>query len=453
MFFLQPQSIQTIAQLINAQIIGDKSLILKGINEIHKVKGGDLSFVDHPKYYKKVLNSSASAVLINAKEVDNPLQKTLLISDDPFRDYNRLVQHFQPFQPLNTTISATAVIGKNTYIAPNVTIGHHVNIGDNCVIHPNVTIYSHTQIGDGVTIHAGTVIGADAFYFKRRPEGYDKMCSSGQVLIQNKVEIGAACTIDRGVSGQTIIGEGTKLDNQVHVGHGVVIGKHCLIAAQVGIAGKTIIEDHVQLWGQVGVNKSLTIGENAVVYAQSGVAKSIEGNQVYFGSPVRPARQAFRETAGLHQLPNLIKAVRHLEKKLPASPLPITRQNISSGTKWESVVGYSRTVRIGNQVYVAGTTAVNEQGEVVGKGDAYKQAQFILQKIAKALTQADASLENIVRTRMYVTNIDDWQAVTKAHGEVFGSIRPASTLVAISRLIEVDLLVEIEVEGVMNYEL
>ncbi|MFM2225926.1 MAG: hypothetical protein RJA07_2128 [Bacteroidota bacterium] len=305
----QPIPIQEIANLISAKLIGSTSNLLHGINEIHKVENGDASFVDHPKYYDKALQSAATIIIIN-KEVDCPAGKTLLISDDPFRDYVFLVKQFRPFEKSFQSISPSAVIGEGTHLQPNVYVGNHVKIGKNCLIHANVSIYDFCEIGDNVIIQSGTVIGGDAFYYKKRNLPhifYDKLESCGRVIIHANVEIGCGCTIDKGVSGDTIIGWGTKIDNQVHIGHGTVVGKNCLFAAQVGIAGKTKIEDNVILWGQVGVNKDLVIGENAIVYAQSGVAKSIDGNKVYFGSPVQEAREKMKEMAALKNLPELLK--------------------------------------------------------------------------------------------------------------------------------------------------
>ncbi|MEN9522996.1 MAG: hypothetical protein RL065_1373 [Bacteroidota bacterium] len=292
-----PILITEIAELISSKIIGKSDNLLHGINEIHKVVNGDLTFVDHPKYYDKAIHSAATIILIN-KEVECPEGKTLLLSDDPFRDYVFLVKQFRPFEKSNQSISPTAQIGEGTHLQPNVFLGNHVKIGKNCLIHANVSIYDFCEIGDNVIIQSGTVIGGDAFYYKKRTTPhtfYDKLESCGKVIIEDNVEIGCGCTIDKGVSGDTIIGWGTKIDNQVHIGHGTVVGKNCLFAAQVGIAGKTKIEDNVILWGQVGVNKDLVIGENAIVYAQSGVAKSIEGNKVYFGSPVQEAREKMKE--------------------------------------------------------------------------------------------------------------------------------------------------------------
>jgi len=303
----QPVAVKWMAEFTGAVLKGDETQMATGLNEIHKVQKGDVSFVDFEKYYNKCLQSEATIIIIN-KEVECPEGKTLLITEDPFSAYVKLVQHFRPFKPAVKNISDSALIGEGTHIQPGAFIGNYVKIGKNCLIHANVSIYDFTEIGDNVIIHAGTVLGADAFYFKRRKERdvqYDKLESCGRVIIHNDVEIGAGCTIDKGVSGDTIIGQGTKLDNQIHIGHGVVIGKNCLIAAQVGIAGKTIIEDEVTLWGQVGVNKDLTIGKGAVVYAQSGVPASIEGGKVYFGSPVEEAKTKMKELYWIKRIPEI----------------------------------------------------------------------------------------------------------------------------------------------------
>jgi UDP-3-O-[3-hydroxymyristoyl] glucosamine N-acyltransferase len=307
MRFEQPVAVQWIADFTGAVLLGDTQQLATGINEIHKVTPGDISFVDHEKYYNACLNSAATVIIIN-KEVSCPDGKTLLITPDPFTAYVKIVKHFRPFQPAYQMISDTAVIGEGTHLQPGVFVGNNVRIGANCLIHPNVTIYDHTIIGDNVIIHAGVVIGADAFYFKRRKERtvqYDKMESCGRVIIHDDVEIGAGTTIDKGVSGDTIIGRGTKLDNHIHIGHGAVIGANCLFAAQVGIGGKAIIEDEVILWGQVGVNKDLTIGKGAVVLAQSGIPAGLEGGKVYFGSPAAEAKAKMKELAWIKRIPEL----------------------------------------------------------------------------------------------------------------------------------------------------
>ncbi|CAL2079886.1 UDP-3-O-(3-hydroxymyristoyl)glucosamine N-acyltransferase [Tenacibaculum dicentrarchi] len=296
MKFKNIQTLKQIATLLEVEFVGDENFPVKGINEIHVVEDGDIVFVDHPKYYDKALNSKATTVLIN-KKVDCPVGKTLLISDDPFRDFNKITKNFNPFIASKQSIAESAIIGEGTVIQPNVFIGDNVIIGKNCVIHPNVTIYSNAVIGNNVIIHANTVLGADAFYYKNRPEGFDKLLSGGKVILEDNVDLGASCTIDKGVTGNTTIGAGTKIDNQVHVGHDTVIGKKCLIASQTGIAGCVIIEDEVTIWGQVGTNSGITIGKGAVILGQTGVTKSVEGGKSYFGTPVSESRNKLKELA------------------------------------------------------------------------------------------------------------------------------------------------------------
>ena len=296
MKFQKPQTLQQIATLIDTTFIGDENFEILGINEIHVVEKGDIVFVDHPKYYDKALNSAATTILIN-KKVDCPVGKALLISEDPFRDFNKITKHFNPFIAAKASIAETAIIGEDTVIQPNVFIGNNVSVGKNCVIHPNVTIYDNSVIGNNVTIHANTVLGADAFYYKNRPEGFDKLISGGRVVLEDNVDLGASCTIDKGVTGDTTIGKGTKIDNQVHVGHDTKIGKKCLIASQTGIAGCVIIEDEVTIWGQVGTNSGITIGKGAIILGQTGVTKSVAGGKSYFGTPVSESREKLKEMA------------------------------------------------------------------------------------------------------------------------------------------------------------
>jgi len=310
MKFPSPVSVEWIAAFISAELVGEKGYAT-GINEIHKVEEGDIVFVDHPKYYQKCLQSAASYIIINS-QVEVPEGKALLIHEEPFEAYQRIVRHFRPFHHAASLRGEPLTIGERTFIFPNVYIGSHVRIGNDCVIHPNVTILDHVEIGDGVVIQSGSVIGSDAFYYntkKNRDIWYKRMESCGRAVIEDHVEIGAGCTIDRGVSGDTVIGRGTKIDNLVQVGHDTVIGRNCLIAAQVGIAGATTIGNGVILWGQVGVSKTLTIGDNAVVYAQSGVPSSLEGGKTYFGSPVEEASEKMRERVWIKRIPELWKKV------------------------------------------------------------------------------------------------------------------------------------------------
>jgi UDP-3-O-[3-hydroxymyristoyl] glucosamine N-acyltransferase len=300
MNFDKTYTLSDINNLIDAELIGDSNFPTSGINEIHSVRTGDITFVDHPKYYNKAINSEASIIIINSKDVENPENKPLLITEDPFRDYNIIVNHFRSFTPASKSISETAQIGTNTTIQPNCFIGEHVKIGDNCIIHSNVSIYDHTEIGDNVIIHSNSVIGADAYYFQKKNGQYRKMQSCGRVVIEDNVEIGALCSIDKGVSSDTVIGNGTKMDNHVQVGHDTIVGKNCLLGSQVAIAGVTTIEDDVLIWAKVGINKDITIGKGAVILATSNVDKSLEGNKTYFGSPAIDAMKRWKELAKLN---------------------------------------------------------------------------------------------------------------------------------------------------------
>ncbi len=307
MQFPQPVTISEIALLINASVVGNENAWATGINEIHKVTPGDLVFVDHPKYYDTCIQSAATHIIINT-EVECPPGKTLLIVSNPFEAYQTIVRKYRPFFVTDAIKNTTAGIAQSAIIMPQVYIGKEVVIGENAIIHNNVTIGDYTVIGDNVIIQSGTVIGSDAFYYNKktdRPVYYNKMLSCGRVVIENDVEIGANCTIDRGVTSDTFIGAGTKIDNLVHIGHDTVIGKNCLIAAQVGIAGATTIEDNVILWGQVGVSKTLTIGANAIILAQSGVPSSLSGNTTYFGTPAIDAREKRKELVWIKRIPEL----------------------------------------------------------------------------------------------------------------------------------------------------
>ena len=309
MKFSKTYSLKEIATILDCNYVGSDDFPVEGMNEIHVVTRGDIVFVDHPKYYDKALESAATIVLIN-KQVECPEGKALLISDNPFRDFNKLTHYFRPFQATDKSISVSAIIGEGTFIQPNCFIGNHVKIGSNCIIHSNVSIYDGCIIGDNVIIQAGTILGADAFYYKKRPEGYDQLLSGGRVVIENNVGIGALCTIDKGVTGDTTIGEGTKIDNQVHVGHDTIIGKKCLIAAQTGIAGCVIIEDEVTIWGQVGTTSGITIGSKAVIFGQTGVTKSVEGGKSYFGTPIEESREKLKQLANIKRIPEILKTLK-----------------------------------------------------------------------------------------------------------------------------------------------
>lgn len=311
MQFPEPVSLLWIAELIKAKIIGNKKAMATGINEIHKVEKGDLVFVDHPKYYATCINSAADFIIID-QETEIPEGKTLLLVESPFNAYCKIVNYFRPFIPATESVNSQSVVGEGTFIFPNVFIGADVQIGKNCIIYPNVSILNHCILGDNVIIQSGTVIGSDAFYYntkKVNENWYTKMPSGGRVIIEDQVEIGAGCTIDRGVSHDTVIGQGTKLDNQIHFGHDTVIGKNCLFAAGTAVAGAVNIGNGVIVWGQCGISKTLSIGDNAILLAHTGVNADLEGNKTYWGAPAEEAGIKKRELVWIKRIPAIWEKV------------------------------------------------------------------------------------------------------------------------------------------------
>lgn len=297
-------------------IIGNRENLITGINEIHSVEKGNISFVDSPKYYDKALQSEATIILIN-KDVDCPEGKTLVVTDDPVSDYVSIVRHFVQLHPQKEMIHPDAQIGEGTVIQPNVFVGEDVKIGKNCVIHANVSIYAHTVIGDNVIIHSGASIGADAYYFQKRKDGWKKLESCGRTVLCDNVEVGANVCIDKGVSGDTFIGKGVKFDNLVQVGHDTHIGNHCLIGAQCAIAGCTFIDDDCNIWARVCINKDLYIAKHTTVLAISAVDKSVrEEGQTLFGQPAIDARKSWRELASIRSLPSLLEEFAQLKKEV-----------------------------------------------------------------------------------------------------------------------------------------
>jgi UDP-3-O-[3-hydroxymyristoyl] glucosamine N-acyltransferase len=298
--------VKTLAEKYNCEIYGNLDQLAYGINEIHKVEPGDICFADIPKYFDKVIESAATIIILS-KKVDIPKGKTLFVHPEPFQVYNQISLDQHPVNVLTTSIDPTASIGTGTIVEPGAIIGPNVNIGKDCFIQALAVIREDTIIGDRVRIQSGALVGTDAFYFKRENEKYLKWNSCGRVIIGDDVEVGAGCTINKGVSGDTVIGAGTKMDSQIHIGHGAVIGKNCLMAAQVGVGGKTIIEDNVVMYGQVGIAQNLHIGKGAIILAKSGVSKNLKGGKMYFGVPAEESRQAMKELAALRRLPQILE--------------------------------------------------------------------------------------------------------------------------------------------------
>jgi UDP-3-O-[3-hydroxymyristoyl] glucosamine N-acyltransferase len=297
----RPHSIQELAELLGREFVGDPEHQVLGINEIHRVSEGDLVFVDHPKYYESALQSAATTVLIDQR-VEVPEGKALILSEDPFSDLNELTRRFDPYHPWAECSGEAEAIGEGSFVHPSVNIADSVRIGRDCRIDPGVTLGPGTILGDRVVIQANSVIGSDAFYYKGREKGRERMHSCGWTELEDDVEIGSLCSIDRGVTDRTRIGAGSKLDNQVHLGHDCLIGKNCLFASQVGISGCVTIEDEVVLWGQVGVIPDVTIGRGAEIYGQAGISKDLEGGRAYLGSPAEDAREKFKQFAALRGL-------------------------------------------------------------------------------------------------------------------------------------------------------
>jgi UDP-3-O-[3-hydroxymyristoyl] glucosamine N-acyltransferase len=305
-----PISAEYLAALFNLELIGDKNRLIQGLNEIHNVQQGDITFVDHPKYYAKTLSSAATVVIINQR-IEAPSDKTLLYHTEPFEIYTAIAKEHHPSYFSIQRIETTE-IGEGTWIASTASIGHEVKIGKNCQIHPGVVLYPYTSIGDNVIIHANTVIGADAFYYKKKSDGYHKMHTAGHTEIEDNVEIGPNCTIVAGVSAPTRIGRGTKLDGLVHIGHDAVIGQDCILAAQVGIAGNVIIGNRVIFYGKAGSTKNVTIGDDAIIMGASQVGKNLEGGKSYLGTPAAELRTVAREWAMIKKLPDLWDKLKQL---------------------------------------------------------------------------------------------------------------------------------------------
>lgn len=318
MKFPSPITISELLQLLQTEVTvkGVTDNIIHGINELHSVEIGDLSFVDTPKYYERMLKSAATVILIN-QDTECPEGKTLLITADPLAAYLKVVKHYTHFHPQTMDIHPSAVIGEGTIIQPCTFIGENVVIGKNCIIHSNVSIYADTVIGDNVVIQSGCVIGADACYFQRRADGWLKLDSCGRTVIGNDVEIGCCTCIDRGVSGDTYIGNGCKFDNLVQIGHDTRIGERCLFGAQSAIAGCTILKDECVIWAKSVINKDLTIAARTTVLAISAVDKSItEPGTTVFGAPAYDARKKWREMAYSRQLPEMAEQLKQLQKEI-----------------------------------------------------------------------------------------------------------------------------------------
>jgi len=339
-------TLRDIARLLHAEVVGDDGLEIRRVAKIEEAGEGDITFVANPKYARFLASTRASAVIVGKGLVapaDAATVPALVRVADPYASFLFVLQAFNPPQPpLPPGIHPTAVIdpsaqlgrdvrvgahvvmgarckvGDGSMIAHNVVLGSDVEIGAGSLLYPSVAVREGCRIGARVIIQPGAIIGSDGFGFAPLPDGsYKKIPQLGIVVIEDDVEIGANCTIDRATMGETRIGKGTKLDNLIQVAHNVVIGEHTVIAAQTGISGSTKIGSHCMVGGQVGFTGHIEIADGTRIGAQSGVHRSVtEKNTTIFGYPAIPQRQALRMMGTLPQLPDLLASVRELKGEI-----------------------------------------------------------------------------------------------------------------------------------------
>jgi len=331
-------TVAEIAALVGGQVIGDSSLVLTGFAPADRAHPGDLTFAENEPYFLRADQSAASAILVDGSFQSQA--KVLIKVPNARIAFAKVLPHFFP-EPLfaagihpSSVVSSSAQIDPSVHIGPHCVVGDKARIGPNCVLRggnhvgaqcqlsgevvlfPNVVLYPNTEIGNRVRIHSGTVIGADGFGYVLDNGIHRKVPQIGNVIIRDDVEIGANVTIDRGALGPTVVGRGTKIDNLVQIAHNVSLGEHCLIVSQAGIAGSTKLGNYVVLGGQVGLAGHLKIGNRVSIAAQSGVMHNIGDGEKWFGYPAQPDRQTKRQIIALQQLPELLRRVAELERKL-----------------------------------------------------------------------------------------------------------------------------------------
>jgi len=318
---------------------GSPDITLLDIAEIQHAQPDEISFVGNPKYFKYLQSTSAGAVVL-PKDYDGDFEPRIQV-DNPQLAVKILIDHFRPpapseFQGVHESaqIDPAATIGEDVTIGPNTVVGRGAVIGDHCRIdenvsvgeecvlgsevrlYPNVTLYRNTRLGDRVIIHSGSVIGSDGYGFTFHEGRHQKIRQVGIVRIEDDVEIGSNCSIDRGTIGETVIGKGSKLDNLIQIGHNVKIGKGCLIVSQVGISGSTTLGDYVTVGGQAGLAGHIFVGEKARIGAQSGVTKDVKPEQTVSGYPAIPHREARKREVYLRRIPDIMKRLKTLEDTL-----------------------------------------------------------------------------------------------------------------------------------------
>jgi UDP-3-O-[3-hydroxymyristoyl] glucosamine N-acyltransferase len=333
-----PYTVEEIARHLAGEVLGNPSLRLEGFAPADRAQPGDLTFAENENYFARAENSAASAILVDGQFTSKA--KTLIRVANSRIAFAKVLPLFFPERILPAGVHPTAVvppsarIDPTAHIGPFCVVGEHVQIGAHCALHgsshigdgchlgenvtlfPNVVLYPDTEVGSRVRIHSGTVVGSDGFGYVLDAGQHRKVPQIGNVIIRDDVEIGANVTIDRGALGPTVIGKGTKIDNLVQIAHNVTIGENCLIVSQAGIAGSTKLGNYVILAGQAGLAGHLKIGNRVSIAAQSGVMHNIPDGEKWLWTPAQPDRQAKRQMIAMQQLPELLRRVAELERKL-----------------------------------------------------------------------------------------------------------------------------------------
>jgi UDP-3-O-[3-hydroxymyristoyl] glucosamine N-acyltransferase len=314
-------TLSELAARIGAEVVGDGSLVIQSASTLEEAQTGQLSFLANPKYEKQLETTRASAVVVAPMVRSDRL--SLLRAKDPYYAFMQAVVALHgfrkhPHQGIHPKahVDPTAVVGEGTIIYPFAYVGPRAKIGRDCILYPNVVVYDDCVLGDRVTLHAGTSIGHDGFGYATQKGEHHKIPQVGNVVIEDDVEMGANCSVDRATLGSTVIGKGTKFSNSIAIGHGSKVGPHCLFVAQVGLAGSVTVGHHVTMAGQVGVAGHLHIGDNVTIAAQTGVSNDVPDQSTVLGSPAMPISHARRVYAIFRNLPELQDRVKKLESQV-----------------------------------------------------------------------------------------------------------------------------------------
>jgi len=330
-----------LAAQLGGTVIGNGDLILTGFAPADSAKPGDLTFAENDAYFSRADHSAASAILV-AGQYASTTGKVLIRVENARTAFARVLPLFFPepvFPPgihPSAVVASTAAVDPSAHVGPHCVVGErsrlgpgvvlqaqvHVGedcmLGENCRLFPNVTLYPRSVLGRRVRIHSGSVVGADGFGYVFDQGQHRKVPQVGQVILHDDVEVGACVTIDRAALGATVIGRGTKIDNLVQIAHNVTVGEHCILVSQVGIAGSTKIGSYVTIAGQAGIAGHLRIGDRVTIAAKAGVMNHIPEGQTWLGAPARPDREGKRQLIALERLPDLIRRVQELERRLAA---------------------------------------------------------------------------------------------------------------------------------------